>query len=152
MRNELLPLAEADTSLPYWFLKFIRSAIVWNAGKKLRFTVPMMYLVYKMHKLSAAEIAMLVHDVLLDVPTRPISANYCWATQPIAVALAKILMPYVRRTAEFIKDSTEVIRRLSSRPFREATLLLTLDVARLYPSIPHDKCMGLGAQFGADYQ
>ena len=126
MRNELLPLVEADSSLPFWFLKFIRSAIVWNAGKKLHFTVPMMYLVYKMHKLSAAEIAMLVNDVLLDVPTRPISANYCWATQPIAVALAKILMPYVRRTAEFIKDSTEVIRRLSSRPFRETTLLLAL--------------------------
>jgi hypothetical protein len=142
LRLELLPRA-ANFDLPRWFKKFLDSATRWNARDKVIFAVPLMYLLYKVHKLSTAAIRCITMDVTLDVPTRPVSANFCWSTQPIAAAIAKLLTPYRKRLPEYIQDSTALILLVSTRTFRSASLLLCLDVARLYPAIPHTACIDL---------
>eukprot|EP01048_Picozoa_sp_COSAG05_P010525 COSAG05_NODE_932_length_6542_cov_8.110818_2_plen_139_part_00 len=105
--------------------------------------MPLFYVLYKLHKLSEADIKILQRDYTRNVPTRPIGANFCWATQPLALFAAKLLQPYVRRTAEYVKDASTINRILSTLVVPAGALLISADVARLYPAIPLVKCLQL---------
>ena len=74
--------------------------------------------------------------------TRPITVNHCWATQPPAQLLAKLLLPYVCDLPVYVRD-TDDINRLLLDPIRGDFLLLTCDIVRLYPPIPHRRCFSL---------
>ena len=75
------------------------------------------------------------------VDTRPITGNHCWATQPTALLLAHLLMPIVRRTTSFCKDSDSFIRAVSAQSFPAQATLFSFDVEKLYPSILHSHCV-----------
>ena len=75
------------------------------------------------------------------VDTRPITGNHCWATQPAALLIAFLLMPLVRVTTSFCKDSDSFIRELSTFTFSHHGTLFSFDVEKLYPSILHGHCV-----------
>ena len=64
-----------------------------------------------------------------------------WCTQPLALLLADLLQPYVTATDTYVKDTDDFTRRLAGIRVPTSTFLVTYDVERLYPSIPHDSCL-----------
>ena len=91
-----------------------------------RFRVPSFRLLYKIHK-----------D---PIEYRPLTGNFCWITQPYALLLSFLLLPFVRATSTYLKDSGTFIVDIANMKVGGDHFLVTYDVCRLYPSIPHDKC------------
>ena len=87
------------------------------------FAIPSFRLLYKIHK---SKLGM-----------RPITGNHVWVTQPLALLLAALLLPYVRATSTYVQDTDDFQRNLSSVVVLGDYFLVTYDVERLYPSIPH---------------
>jgi hypothetical protein len=51
------------------------------------------------------------------------------------------MQPYVTATDTYVKDTDDFTRRLAGIRVPTSTFLVTYDVERLYPSIPHDSCL-----------
>ena len=51
-------------------------------------------------------------DPSADCPTRMISANWCWTTQPLALFVAKMFRTMVVKLPEYTKDSDSINRLL----------------------------------------
>ena len=64
-------------------------------------------------------------------------------TQPVAELVAQLLQPYVTELPVWVKDTDQINRKLDSLHVPEGALLLTYDIVRLYPSIPHELCYTL---------
>ena len=142
MKGVILPLLQYyKKELPYWLLQYLSKALVKDPATATAYAVPLFYVLYKIHKLNERLMRLLREDYARDVPTRPVSANFCWCTQPFAKFAAKMLLPYVRRTAEYVKDSAAINRILATLVVPAGAILICLDVARLYPSIPLIPCM-----------
>jgi len=85
------------------------------------------------------------------VEFRPTMGNHVWITQPGATLIAWLLLPFVKRTPAFTKDSDSVIRDLdaAAAATQAGTLfdaalgdiLFSFDVCTLYPSIQHGHCL-----------
>jgi hypothetical protein len=143
-KNLVLLLVEDNAEkLPKWLLNYLRKSIDRNPKKGTEYKVPTFYVLYKLHKLSISRIAELCTNPLLDLPTRPVTANFCWCTQFLAVFVAKTLQPLVKRLPEFTKDSNAINRILSTTVVPAGTLLISFDVERLYPLIPLTACLDL---------
>ena len=139
----LLLVEDNAEKLPKWLLNYLRKSIDRNPKKGTEYKVPTFYVLYKLHKLFISRIAELCTNPLLDLPTRPVTANFCWCTQFLAVFVAKTLQPLVKRLPEFTKDSNAINRILSTTVVPAGTLLISFDVERLYPLIPLTACLDL---------
>ena len=88
---------------------------------------------------AAFRILYKVHKAVLGY--RPVTGNFCSASQPSARLLAFLLLPMVRATPEYVKDGDDVNRLLQKTHLPTDCLLITYDVVSLYPSILHEKCL-----------
>jgi hypothetical protein len=112
-------------TLPDWAAKFLRKTMEGTdpcTGRHFR--VPSFRVLYKIHKER--------------LQFRPISGNHCWCTQPLAALLAFLLQPYIiSHISTHVSDTDDFQRVLLSLAVSSASLIVTYDVERLYPSIPH---------------
>ena len=76
-----------------------------------------------------------------------ISANWCWATQPFALYVAKELRTMVVKLPEYTKDSDAINRLLTRVTVPAGAILISLDVKRLYPSIILTVCLEIIERF-----
>ena len=74
------------------------------------------------------------------VQGRPITGNQRWITQPLAELLANLLQPFVTELPVFTQDTDQINRLVDDTHVPGTDFLLTYDIVRLYPSIPHDLC------------
>jgi hypothetical protein len=77
------------------------------------------------------------------VQGRPITGNQRWITQPLAELVAHLVQPYVVATPVFTQDSDQINRELNDFSVGKDDLIITYDIVRLYPSIPHELCFVL---------
>ena len=64
-------------------------------------------------------------------------------TQPVAEPVAQLLQPYVTKLPVWVLDTDQINRRLDATHVPDGALLLTYDIVRLYPGIPHELCYTL---------
>ena len=148
MKNSLLPLLKAtNTVFPWWLTRYLEASLRRHPKTFADYAVPFFYVLYKIHKLSASDLVLLRRDTSRALGVRPVTANFCWCTQPLALFVAKFLQPYVEKLPEFTKDSTHINRLFSKIKVAGGDLLLSIDVARLYPSIPLAFCINLVRRF-----
>jgi hypothetical protein len=148
VKDSILPtLARAGAAIPKWINSYLTEACSRHPKSFSDYSVPFFYVLYKIHKLSAADIRSLRLSLAHDVDVRPITANFCWLTQPFALFVAKFLLPYVQGLPEFTKDPTAINRLLDCTRVPAGCLLISFDVSRLYPSIPLNFCIELILRF-----
>ena len=94
-----------------------------------RYSVPWFRLLYKIHK--------------AELGFRGLTGNHTWVTRPFALLLAFLLLSYVIATSTYVRDSDQFVAELRSVKVLPHYLLVTLDVVRLYPTIPHRLCVRL---------
>ena len=116
-----------ENLLPAWVWKWLAFH-----SSPLRYRIPAFRVMPKLHKPRAAG---------APVDTRPLTGNHCWATQPYALLVAHLVLPVVRRTPCFCKDSDSFIRSLSAEHVPRGAVLFSYDVEKLYPSILHGHCI-----------
>jgi hypothetical protein len=87
-----------------------------------KFRVPLFYLLIKLHKPQLCG--------------RPICSSVGWLLHPLSMVLDHLLQPFLRRTRSYLPDSTALLRLLHSTEIPSNAVLVTADVASLYPSIP----------------
>jgi hypothetical protein len=96
---------------------------------------PPIYGLPKIHKLSSP----IVYSPSLSCKARPIVGAVGCATEQISAFVDAHIRTLARQVPSYLKDTTDFLRLLSSIGNVEpGTLLVTADVASLYPSIPHD--------------
>ena len=124
----VLPLTNA---LPPWAARWIEKLVTKHPNTHAQYVLPLFRLTIKVHK---------------DPPEgRPITGNQRWITQPLAELVAALLQQHVHDTPVFTRDSDQINRELLE-PIKNGnadTLLITYDIVRLYPSIPHELCYQL---------
>jgi hypothetical protein len=86
------------------------------------YRVPVFYLLIKLHKPQLCG--------------RPITSSVNWILHPLSKVLDHILQPFLRRTKSYLADSSALLRTLHTAEFQSEVVLVTADVASLYPSIP----------------
>ena len=80
-----------------------------------------------------------IHKRLYAVPGRPVISNCNYATEKIAHFLDFHLQPLSQQVKSYLKDTSDFLRKIESLPpLPENAILVTMDVAGLYPNIPHD--------------
>ena len=148
MKNSILPLlAKYSKECPLWLKTFLESALTRHPTTFADYKVPGCYVLYKLHKLSTQEIFALRKDPTANCPTRMISANWCWVTQPFALYVAKQLRTMVVQLPEYTKDSDAINRLLTRATVPAGAILISLDVKRLYPSIILSVCLEIIERF-----
>eukprot|EP01050_Picozoa_sp_SAG11_P017386 SAG11_NODE_2504_length_3274_cov_5.227888_1_plen_435_part_00 len=123
------PFLSANTVLEDWMVEWCTAAQARHPKSRTAYTIPYFRLLLKVHKKK------------LD--GRPITGNHCWCTQPYAQLVAWLCNPYVRCMSTYVKDSDHMNRDLLTQQVASSFLLVTFDVVRLYPSIPHILCWQL---------
>jgi hypothetical protein len=113
--------------LPKWAAEYCREALKHAPTSQRKYLLPAFRILFKVHK--------------MPLQVRPITGNHVWCTQPLALLLADLLQPYVTATDTYVKDTDDFTRRLAGIRVPTSTFLVTYDVERLYPSIPHDSCL-----------
>ena len=84
------------------------------------------YLLLKMYKL--------VHNV----PGRSVISNWGFCTENIFSFLDYHLQPLAQKVKSYIKDTNHFLKKIKKpRSFSDEAILCTMDVAGLYPNIPH---------------
>eukprot|EP01052_Picozoa_sp_SAG31_P031756 SAG31_NODE_3402_length_4313_cov_7.421690_2_plen_597_part_00 len=124
--QDLLPLSE---TLPEWAKLWCDTATAAHPRTGAQYTIPSFRCTIKVHKSPPA--------------TRPITGNQKWITQPYAELIAKLLQPYVEELGVWTRDADQINNLLDSTVTADTDLLLTYDIVRLYPSIPHELCYTL---------
>ena len=97
-----------------WTSKYLKYALEKNPKTGNDYNIPLFYVLYKLHKLPAVRIKALQNDITLDIPTRPIGANFNWITQPFALFIAKFLQPLIKQTPEFTLARSAPLPRVCS--------------------------------------
>lgn len=114
------------STLPKWAAKFLKKTFKGFdpcTGKPFR--IPSYRVLYKIHK--------------AQLQFRPITGNHCWCTQPLAALLAFLLRPFiVNNISTHVPDTDSFQRGLLSLLVNLSSFIVTYDVERLYPSIPHE--------------
>eukprot|EP01051_Picozoa_sp_SAG22_P007682 SAG22_NODE_549_length_9239_cov_7.477899_8_plen_516_part_00 len=116
-------LLHAD-SLPTWASRLVTRAVETHPRTDALYRVPNFRVTLKVHKV-------------------PITGNQCWITQPLAQLEAALLQPYVEAIPVWTRDTDQVNRLIDDTTVGPDDLLITYDVVRLYPSIPHELCYTL---------
>ena len=129
-RQEISALtADFSASLPVWAQDFLDALLERHPRTLAQYALPFFRCTLKVHK---------------DPPEcRPITGNHRWMTQPVAELVAQLLQPYVTELPVWVKDTDQINRKLDALYVPEGALLLTYDIVRLYPSIPHELCYTL---------
>ena len=118
---------------PNNLFKFVTAATPANSE------TPTPYLLYKVHKLSKAE---LENGVL--PPTRLIVPNTTSITRRISRYIDYVTAPIVKRKVPYLLwDSKSLVKEIETKAFKCPCVLQTMDVKALYPSIP----IQLGCRF-----
>ena len=85
-----------------------------------------------------------IHKRLNNVPGRPVISNCGYYTENISAFLDFHLQPLAQAVKSYIKDTNDFLNKLRSLPkLPDNIILCTVDVAGLYPNIPHE--VGLSA-------
>ena len=82
-----------------------------NSALGFAFAVPAFRLLYKVHK--------------SELGFRPITGSHCWVTQPLALLIATMLLPYCQATSSHVSDTDSFQRRLSSAVVGPHDILVT---------------------------
>jgi hypothetical protein len=86
------------------------------------YRIPCFYLLIKLHKPV--------------ISGRPICSSVNWVLHNLSKVADYWLQPYLKRCRSYLKNSTQVINELATVQVPAGTLLVTMDVISLYPSIP----------------
>ena len=79
-----------------------------------------------------------IHKRLSEVPGRPVISN-CRTPTEVSEFLDRELKSVMQEGWSYVKDSGDFIRKLKNIDhIPQDTIMVTADVAGLYPSIPHD--------------
>ena len=79
-----------------------------------------------------------IHKILSSVPQRPVISNCGPATDKISEFLDHHWQPVMKEEKSYIKDRADFLDKLKDLgEIPEGAILVTADVAGLYPSIPH---------------
>ena len=116
-----------QTSLPQWASDWCLAARKRDPRTRRPYSVPWFRLLYKVHKSALG--------------FRGVTCNHTWVTQPFALLLAFFMLAYVLRTATYMRDSDQFVAELRKIKVGPDDFLVTFDVVRLYPSIPHKLCI-----------
>ena len=77
---------------------------------------------------------------MCNVPGRPIISNCGFYKENIFSFLDHHLQPISQKVNSFIKDTNHFLRKIKSLgQLPEEVILCTIDVAGLYPNIPHEE-------------
>ena len=80
-----------------------------------------------------------IHKRLYYVPGRPVISNYGTPTEKASKCLDSQLKKVMQNEWSHIKDSNDFINKIKRlKNISDNTLIVTADVAGLYPSIPHE--------------
>ena len=80
-----------------------------------------------------------IHQRLSNVPGRPVISNCGAPTEKVSKFLDNHMQPIMRKGWSYVKDSQDLFnksRKLGKIP--DNAILVTTDVAGLYPGIPHN--------------
>ena len=78
------------------------------------------------------------HKRLFNVPGRLVISNCGTPTEKVSEFLDHHLKPFVQKGLSFIRDSQHFLEKIKSiGSVLENAILVTADVAGLYPNIPH---------------
>ena len=82
-----------------------------------------------------------IHKSLINPPGRPIVSGIGGPTENLSRLVDHWLQPAVQQLPSYVKDSTHLLQQIQKwndtlPPLTENTLLVTIDVVALYPSIP----------------
>ena len=98
------------------------------------------YLMVNDPKLGRFYLLPKIHKRLNSVPGRPVISNSGFYTENISEFLDYYLQPLAKGVRSYIKDTNHFLQKLASLDrLPEDTILCTIDVVGLYPSIPHDE-------------
>ena len=104
----------------------------------------MKYFMVKDPKFARFYLLPKIHKRLHDVAGRPVISNCGYYTENISSFLDFHLQPLASEVKSYIKDTNDFLKKLRSLPnLTDDIILCTVDVAGLYPNIPHDE--GLSA-------
>ena len=79
-----------------------------------------------------------IHKRLSDVPGRPVISNCGTPTEKALEFLDNQLKEVMQNGWSYIKDSNDFIKKIKHKKnIPDNAILVTADVVRLYPSIPH---------------
>ena len=107
-----------------------------NQGKIAGLNI--IYLRGKHHSLCRFYLLPKIHKRLENVPWRPVISNCGVAIEKISECVDFHLQPMEADLLHLIKYSNDFLRRLKYlRNIAEGSILCTMDVAGLYPRIPH---------------
>ena len=74
-------------------------------------------------------------------PMRPIIAQTNSPLAPSAKFIDHVLQPLAQSYPDFLHDSTSLIKTLENMTLPRNSILVTIDVTNLYPSIPQTECL-----------
>eukprot|EP01050_Picozoa_sp_SAG11_P017152 SAG11_NODE_2435_length_3365_cov_3.390386_3_plen_464_part_01 len=120
-------------TLPDWAAKYLERSYSAQPQSGREYCYPQFRLTYKIHK--------------TPVQGRPITGNHCWVTQPAAKLVAELLKPYVNALPTATRDTDQINAELLVPISERVTFLITYDIVRLYPSIPHALCFRLVEEY-----
>ena len=79
-----------------------------------------------------------IHKCLSGVPGRPVISNCGMPTEKVSEYLDHILKPIMQESWSYVKDSEDLLKKIKNiGKIPEGVILVTVDVAGLYPSIPY---------------
>ena len=107
------------------------------------------YAIPTSHKLARFYLLPKVHKP--GVPGRPVISGCGSLTEKVSEIVDYLIKPYLPSVTSYLKDTQDFlqkVRRLG--PIPQGSLLMTLDVVSLYPSIPHSDGLSALAEFLAE--
>ena len=100
------------------------------------------YFIIKDPKFARFYLLPKIHKRLHNVPGRPVISNSGYCTENISSFLDHHLQPLAQAVKSYIKDTNEFLKKLRSLPeLPDDIILCTMNVAGLYPNIPHEEGM-----------
>ena len=102
------------------------------------------YLMVNNPKLGRFYLLPKIHKRLNSVPGRPVISNSGFHTENFSEFLDFHLQPLAKSVRSHIKDTNHFLQKIQSLGnIPEDTILCTIDVVALYPSIPHNEGLGV---------
>ena len=83
-----------------------------------------------------------IHKRMYDIPGIPVISNCGFYTENISAFLDHQLKPIVMQVKPYIKDTNDLVKKLRDLPdLPEESIICTIDVVSLYPSIPNEEVL-----------
>ena len=128
--------------------KEIRSTLSSMLSRKKIDKKLMNYLIKKKPQLGRFYLSPKIHERTLNVPGRPGVSNIRTVPENISAFLGFYLNPVVQTTPHIFENTRDFLSRLSYlQDIPENAILVSFDVVRLYPNIPHEEGIDLWKHF-----